>query len=210
MNIPIPKNIPELKQQLNDPLYKNSFFLVLSKVFNAACGLFFWMLAARLYSIEDVGLATALIASLGLVILFSRFGLDFSLIRFLPIKDKNEVFNTCLIITTISSFIVGLVYILGANFFSSRLSFIQNPKYAIIFLTFAVMNSIDLTTGYAFIAIKKGRNYFFTVFLTLPIITKIISLSSFSSNFHSVKRAVTVNNIPAAKNDVPENNCVMR
>jgi O-antigen/teichoic acid export membrane protein len=182
MNIPIPKTIPELKQHLNDPLYKNSFFLVLSRVFNVACGFFFWMLAARLYSIEEVGLATALIASLGLVILFSRFGLDVSLIRFLPIKDKSKVFNTCLIITTISSFIVGIIYILGVNFFSSSLSFIQNPSYAIIFVLVAVMNSIALTTGYSFIAIRKASHYFFqNVFLALriPFLIPLVFLGCF-------------------------------
>ena len=45
MNLSIPTNIKELKKHLNDPLYKNSFFLVLSRVFNVACGFFFWMLA---------------------------------------------------------------------------------------------------------------------------------------------------------------------
>lgn len=160
MNLSIPKNIKELKQHLNDPLYKNSFFLVLSRVFNVACGFFFWMLAARLYSINDVGLATALISSLGLVILFSRFGLDFSLIRFLPVNDKSKVFNTCLIITTITSFIVGIIYLSGVSFFSSSLSFIQNPCYAIIFLTFAVMNSITMITGFAFITLRKDEHYF--------------------------------------------------
>ncbi|MCK4736330.1 MAG: oligosaccharide flippase family protein [Methanophagales archaeon] len=79
--------IKELKQHLNDPLYKNSFFLVLSRVFNVACGFFFWMLAARLYSINDVGLATALISSSGLLILLTRFGLDQSIIRFFPVRN---------------------------------------------------------------------------------------------------------------------------
>jgi len=182
MNISIPKTIKELRKYLKDPLYKNSFFLVLSRVFNVACGFSFWMLAARLYSINDVGLATALISSLGLVILFSRFGLDFSLIRFLPINDKSKVFNTCLIITTISSFIVGIIYISGVGFFSQSLSFIQNPIYAIIFLTFAVMNSIALTTGNAFVAIRKAEHYFFqNVFLAsrIPFLIPLVFLGCF-------------------------------
>jgi len=45
MNLGIPKKRKELKQHLKDPLYKNSFFLVLSRAFNVACGFFFWMLA---------------------------------------------------------------------------------------------------------------------------------------------------------------------
>lgn len=41
-----------------DPLYKNSVFMMLSSVTNAGFGFFFWMIAARLYSAEDVGLAS--------------------------------------------------------------------------------------------------------------------------------------------------------
>ena len=41
-------------QKLRDPLYKNSFFIMLSSIINAGFGFFFWMIAARLYSAEDV------------------------------------------------------------------------------------------------------------------------------------------------------------
>ena len=43
-----------LIQRLKDPLYKNSFFIMLSSITNAGFGFFFWMIAARLYSAEDV------------------------------------------------------------------------------------------------------------------------------------------------------------
>jgi len=56
---------------LNDPLYRNSLFMAFTSVFNAGCGFFFWMIAARLYTVEQVGLATALISALGLVVLHS-------------------------------------------------------------------------------------------------------------------------------------------
>jgi len=167
---------------MGEPLFKNSLFLVLSRVFNVACGFFFWMLAARLYSIEDVGLATALISSLGIVILFSRLGFDFSLIRFLPISDKTRVFNTCLIITLVASFIVGIVYILGVGFFSPDLSFIQNPEYAVSFLFFVVMNSVALTTGKAFIAMRKAKYYFFqNIFLAsrIPLLIPLVFAGCF-------------------------------
>jgi len=56
---------------LSDPLYRNSLFMAFTSVFNAGCGFFFWMIAARLYTVEQVGLATALISALGLVVLLS-------------------------------------------------------------------------------------------------------------------------------------------
>ncbi|NMB86238.1 MAG: hypothetical protein A4E44_02064 [Methanosaeta sp. PtaB.Bin018] len=66
---------------LSDPLYRNSLFMAFTSVFNAGCGFFFWMIAARLYTVEQVGLATALISALGLVVLLSRLGFDVSAIR---------------------------------------------------------------------------------------------------------------------------------
>jgi hypothetical protein len=42
MNIAVPTTIiKELRKYLKAPLYKNSFFLVLSSGFNVACGFFF-------------------------------------------------------------------------------------------------------------------------------------------------------------------------
>ncbi|BAF58575.1 membrane protein [Pelotomaculum thermopropionicum SI] len=166
----IPKSLGELKQYLGDPLYKNSFFIVLSRVSNVACGFFFWMLAARLYSTEDVGVATALISSLGLVIQFSRLGFDFSLIRFFPLNDRKKVFSTCLVITTISSFGVGIIYILGISLFSPELSFLKEGKYALIFILIAVINSIAAITGSTFVA-KRDANYYFiqNLFMALRV-----------------------------------------
>ena len=40
--------------QARDPLYRNSFFIMLSSITNAGCGFFFWMVAARLYSADKV------------------------------------------------------------------------------------------------------------------------------------------------------------
>ncbi|MCD6213638.1 MAG: oligosaccharide flippase family protein [Candidatus Desulfofervidus sp.] len=100
MKIWLPKNQEELKEYLRDPLYKNSFFIMLTSISNAGFGFFFWMLAAKLYPKEDVGIATALISSMALLVLLSRLGLDQSLIRFFPERDKNSVFGTSAVIRT--------------------------------------------------------------------------------------------------------------
>jgi len=59
-----------LIQKLKDPLYKNSIFLMLSSITGAGTGFVFWVIAARFYSAEDVGLASAVIAAMGLINLF--------------------------------------------------------------------------------------------------------------------------------------------
>jgi len=49
--------ITKIKHQIKDPLYKNSFFIMLTSISNAGFGFIFWMLAAKLYPKEDVGIA---------------------------------------------------------------------------------------------------------------------------------------------------------
>lgn len=182
MIILISKINKKLKQYLNNPLYKNSILLVISRFFNVAAGFFFWIVAAKFYSIENVGLATALISSLELVILFSRFGLDFSIIRFLPTGNKTKIFNTCLTTSTISSFIVGIIYISFINYLSPNLSFIQGSSYAIIFLVFVLLNSITTITGNAFLANRNADRFFsqyFLLALRVPLLIPLVFFGSF-------------------------------
>jgi O-antigen/teichoic acid export membrane protein len=69
---------------LRVPLYRSSSALVLTTVFNAGLGLVFWTLAARLYSVEDVGKGAAAVASLQLVSMLGCTGLTPALIRLVP------------------------------------------------------------------------------------------------------------------------------
>ena len=143
-----------------DPLYRTSFFMAFSSIFNAGCGFFFWIIAARIYTVEQVGLATALISSLGLVLLFSRLGLDFSIIRFFPTGDKNRIFSTSLIITTLASLLAGLAYILLIDHLAPTLAFLKEPCYLVAFLLIGAANSVAAITGNAFLADRKAENYF--------------------------------------------------
>lgn len=154
----------------NDPLYRNSFFMAFSSIFSAGCGFFFWMIAARLYTVEQVGLATALISSLGLVILFSRLGFDFSIIRFISSENKGKVISTSLIITTAACILAGMTFILLADLFSPSMLFLKEPGYALAFLLIGAVNSAASVTGNAFVADRKADHYFLQyLFMALRI-----------------------------------------
>jgi len=66
------------------PLYRSATALVLTTGANAGLGLIFWTLAARLYSIEEVGRGAATVAALQLVSMLGCAGLTPALIRFIP------------------------------------------------------------------------------------------------------------------------------
>ena len=65
-------------------LYRNAIYLMLNSAMYALTGFFFWIVAARLYPPEVVGLASSVIAAIGLLSLLSTLGLDYGLLRFLP------------------------------------------------------------------------------------------------------------------------------
>ena len=60
----------------------------------AILGFVFWVVAARLYSTENVGLGAALISANQLLSFIGTVGLGFGIIRFLPdTEDKARLLN---------------------------------------------------------------------------------------------------------------------
>ena len=80
-------------KHLNDPLFKNAYFLMFSSLTSAGSGFFFWLIAARFYSTSDIGLASAIISAMGLIAMLSLLGFDISLVRFLPECSSVKALN---------------------------------------------------------------------------------------------------------------------
>ena len=160
MKIAIPRNLTELTRHLRDPLLKNSIFIMLTSITSAGFGFIFWMLAAKLYPAGDVGIATALISSMALLVLLSRFGLDFSIIRFFPGANKSRIFSTSALITTSFAVIFGAVFIAGVDIISPELGLLKSPQNAALFLIFLAASSVTALTAISFIAIRKAAFQF--------------------------------------------------
>ncbi len=145
---------------MRDPLFRNSAFLVLGRLLNVGVGFFFWLIAARLYHTEEVGVATALISSVTLIMFIASFGFNFSLIRFIKISGKESVLNTSICITTTAAVVVGIAYLLILKVFFENSALIQNASYGLFFLLTVVMHSIYFITGESFKALRDTKDYF--------------------------------------------------
>jgi len=185
MHIQLPKTIPEFRKYLRDPFYSNSIFLTLGRFADIGFGFLFWVFAAHLYTVADVGIATALISSTGLVVSFSRLGFDTAIIRFMPTYDHSRVFNTCLWLTTGTAVLIGVIYLAAIDFISPEIAFIKD--HAPLFLLFVIVNAITLTTGNALLSLRKANLKFIQnlimgvrVLLLLPL-ALLGSLGIFSS-----------------------------
>jgi O-antigen/teichoic acid export membrane protein len=162
---------------LKDPLYRNSLFIVISCALNAGCGFLFWMIVTRLYTVAEVGLATAACSSLGIVVLLSLVGFDVSLIRFFTIGDKAKILGTILVVTTIVSLILAMGYLLLIDHLAPSLVFLREPVYALVFLIIAVMNSMSLITQAALLADRKADHYLLTNLLMVLKVPLLIALA---------------------------------
>lgn len=73
-----------LRTHLYLPLYRNGYALVLSSAITSLLGMAYWILAARYYSAEVVGLNSAAISAMMFLAGISQLNLTSALIRFIP------------------------------------------------------------------------------------------------------------------------------
>ena len=123
----------KLKQILHVPLYSNAFYLMSANAMSAVFGFAFWVIAARFYPAEAVGLASAVIAAVGLLACLANLGFGYGLIRFLPDAGtkSNSLLNSSFTITILASMLVSLIFLGGLGFWSPALLFLHREPLLI-------------------------------------------------------------------------------
>ena len=140
----MPKIKNSLVYQLKDPLIKNGIHLISATFLTSALGFLFWYIAAKSYPPTQVGLASAAISSLNLLVLFSLLGFNISLIRFLPSSSRREtIMNSCFTLSFIMSVAMSAIYLIVLSYLSPDMLFLKkNVIYEISFIGFAGIWSI--------------------------------------------------------------------
>ncbi len=222
MRIWKPKNRDDLRNHLSDPLFKNAYFLMLSSITSAGSGFFFWLIVARFYPAEEVGLASAIISAMNFILILSLLGFDISLVRFIPErKDKMEFINTCLTISFITSLSLASIFVAGISIWAPSLSMIMEKKTLLfLFLLYtsiiplASLQSRGIFAGfrkaeYSFILMvvtfaRIGVVPFLTIFGALGIYLSygLTSLLAFLIGIFLISKIITYKPIPTVKKDV--------
>jgi O-antigen/teichoic acid export membrane protein len=158
----------------NDSLFRNSLYLMLGTAILASFGFFFWLINARLFTPEEVGIGTTLISVATLISSFSLLGLGNSLINYLPTSErKNETINTSLIITCLTSVIISVFFLVFLPMFSPKLLFIRNSIFfSAFFILFVVFSSANIIFEDIFIAYRS--TVYVLIRNTILSLTKII------------------------------------
>ncbi len=141
-------------------LYRNAGYLIISTAVTAVTGFVFWIIAARLYPVEAVGVGSAIISALGLMAIFPELGLSTGLIRFLPGagKDANDMINSCFTLSGLASLAIALVFLAGLHIWSPALLPVrQHPVFFAAFVVFAVAAALQPLANAVFLTKLKAR-----------------------------------------------------
>jgi len=145
---------------LRTPLYTSAFYLWGNAAGAAVAGFAFWALVARVYNADDVGRGSAALSALSLLATFSHLGLGLGLVRFLPESGArgprlvNAVFTT----SAAAAVVLSAVFLLGVPLWAPRLDFLlEQPLYAVTFISLVVASTLYIVQGHAFLAIRKAK-----------------------------------------------------
>ncbi len=158
----------------SDSLARNSLYLMISTLIMAVLGFFFWIMVARLYKPEEIGIATSLISVVGLISTLSQLGFNNSLIRDLPSSEgKNKIVNTVCTLVAVTAAIFAVFYLIGIDFFSPKLHFLRENHIVIfLFLGASVVNAVNSITDNIFIGLRNSK--YILIYNSVFSVTKLI------------------------------------
>ncbi|GAA1860648.1 hypothetical protein GCM10009836_46010 [Pseudonocardia ailaonensis] len=79
-----------LRGELEIPLFRNAYALMLNTVVNSGFGLLYWIFAARTFDADEVGRGSALVSLMMLVSILTQLNFGQVLIRFLPRAGRSS------------------------------------------------------------------------------------------------------------------------
>jgi O-antigen/teichoic acid export membrane protein len=165
------------RKSLGDPLYTNFLILLATRILIIVVGFAFWLIAARLYPVEAVGVAVALLTSGKVINYFATLGLENSIIRFSALLDHGKVVSTSIIIVFVSALIFGTGYGAFIVLFSPGSMMDDVATGLALFVMYGILSSLCVLTGNTSLASRKPVEFFIQnvfissrVLLLLPLV----------------------------------------
>lgn len=157
---------------------------MLNSTIQALLGFVFWILAARLYTAEAVGHASAALSAVSLLSCIAAFGFGMALIRYLPEAgiDTKCLINSVLLANALLVVFLSVIFISGLGIWSPGLLFIRDqPIYILFFIIFTAATCLAGISTFPFISRKRSE--FAIMQSSIFMITKIILVVLLAQSF---------------------------
>lgn len=145
----------------SDPVLVNSALVFATTLMMAGGGAVFWVVAARLQSAEDVGLAGSLVSAADSLALFAQLGLNITLMRTMPISRRKaaDVATASLVVFTAGAGFA-LLYCLLLPLTAPRLTAVLGSPWTIgLYCLLVAGTALNVLTDSIFLSINRVWSY---------------------------------------------------
>lgn len=132
----------KLLTRVGSPLFVNGYALVLSSWATSALGIGYWIMAARLYSEEAVGLNSAALTVIFFLANVAQLNLVNALNRFIPSagRETASLILKAYLASTVMAVCVSAVFLLGIDLWAPSLSAMRSSPASILWVIVATVS----------------------------------------------------------------------
>jgi O-antigen/teichoic acid export membrane protein len=168
------------------PLFRNGYALIIGSAATSGLGLVYWVLAARFYSAEMVGLSSAALSAMLLLSGISQLGLNSALVRFVPLagRSTSRLILYSYLVSAVAAAITSIIFLLGLNVWAPALSFIGASRdWQVLFVLATIVWGIFALQDSALTGLRQAiwiplEN---TTFAMIKIVLLIVLAGSFQA-----------------------------
>ncbi len=149
----------QLISHLRQPLYRNGYALVFNGLATSGLGLVYWVLAARLYPAEMVGLNSAILAAMQLVASVALLSSNTILVRFIPTAGSRtpRLIAGAYGLAVVVALLTGLGFVLGARQWIPAFHFTDAPPvWSVVFVLSVAMWCIFILQDSALTGLRQA------------------------------------------------------
>ena len=173
-----------LRAHIRSPLYGNGYALLLSGLASSGLGMAYWLLAARFYPAEFVGLNSAAISAMLLLSGLAQLSMNSALVRFLPRAGRTAgaLVGYAYLSSVVAGALIGLFFVARLAFLTPALqAFFVQPALLLLFVLSVMLWSVfalqdSVLTG-------LSRAVWVPLENLLVALAKIVLLLSFARSF---------------------------
>jgi O-antigen/teichoic acid export membrane protein len=141
----------------------SSFGLIAGKVATMGTGALFWLLAAKEFARDDVGLAGAVIPAMMLCTQLALLGIGSAFIVDYPKHERRpaSLLDTALSMVVATSLVAAGIFLASAALFLDKLDVVAStPLYAALFVAMTITGTIQILFDQVSMALRRGDQVF--------------------------------------------------
>lgn len=151
---------------MGSSLLRNAVYIMLTTGVNSGLGYVFWLVVARSYAAEDVGIASALIAAMTVVSAVADLGTSTALIQRLPTRRSDADWSRTLSASLVTGVVAGLAiaFVAAAAIVpavSDSLTVVdEDARHLLLFVGGVLIWSVSAVSDYLFVAERRTQHMF--------------------------------------------------